>query len=47
MATHSSILAGIIPRQRSLAGLRPRGPKESDVTKAAEHAAKQRESRGL
>ena len=32
MATHSSILIGIIHGQRSLAGYSPRGLKESDTT---------------
>ena len=32
MATHSSILAWRIPRQRSLAGYSPQSPKESDTT---------------
>ena len=32
MATHSSVLAWRIPWQRSLAGYRPRGCKESDPT---------------
>ena len=32
MATHSSILARRIPRQRSLAGYSPCGRKESDTT---------------
>ena len=32
MATHSSILAGESPGQRSLAGYSPRGHKESDTT---------------
>ena len=32
IATHSSFLAWKIPRQRSLAGYRPWGPKESDMT---------------
>ena len=38
MATHSSILAWRIHRQRSLAGYSPQGRKESDMTKATEHA---------
>ena len=40
-------LLGSSHGQRSLAGHRPWGPKESDMTKATEHVAKQRESRGL
>ena len=37
MATHSSILAGKLHGQRSLAGYSPWGPKESDTTEH-EHA---------
>ena len=32
MATHSTILAGTIPWQRSLGSYSPRGHKESDTT---------------
>ena len=38
MAAHSSILAWRIQGQRSLAGYSPQGCKESDMTKATEHA---------
>ena len=38
MATHSSILAWRIPRQRSLAGYSPCVRIELDTTQAAQHA---------
>ena len=39
MVTHSTILAGEIPGQRSLAGYSPRGRKESDTSETTEHRA--------
>ena len=38
MATHSSILACRGPQTESLVGYSPEGRKESDTTKATEHA---------
>ena len=39
MATHSSVLAWRIPWTEELAGYRPWGHKESDMTEVTEHAA--------
>ena len=38
MATHSSMLAWRISRQKSLVGYRPQGRKEPDMTEATQHA---------
>ena len=40
-ATHSSILAGRIPRTNSLEGYGPLGSEESDMTTVTDHTHKQ------
>ena len=42
MATYSSIFAGKSHGQRSLVGSSPQGRKDSDITKATEHASTKR-----
>ena len=45
IATHSSILAGKIPRTEKPGGYGPWGLKESDITEATNHTASHREFR--